>query len=217
MKTTKIALALALAVPSLGAAACATTRPASAQSDDNIITGRVGRRLTADPDVKRYQIDVDTLDGVVTLRGKVDSETMKASAEKIARDTDGVRTVVNELVVEEQEGSERREENNEDLNIKTAVGRALTGDDDVRRVNVDVDVTDGVVTLSGVVHNEAEAAEAERLAREVEGVKEVKNELEVEQSSSGDPEKMGKVDDDGDREKNDDAKSDGRDQPGKKR
>ncbi len=217
MKTMKIALALALAVPSLGAAACATTRPAGEQSEDTIITGRVGRRLTADPDVKRYQIDVDTLDGVVTLRGKVDSETMKASAEKIARDTDGVRTVVNELVVEAQEGDERREENTADLNIKTAVGRALTGDDDVRRVNVDVDVTDGVVTLSGVVHNEAEAAEAERLAREVEGVKEVKNELKVEQSSSGDPEKMGKVDDDGDREKNDDAKSDGRDQPGKKK
>lgn len=217
MKTMNIALALALAVPSLGAVACATTRSAGDQSDDNIITGRVGRRLTADPDVKRYQIDVDTLDGVVTLRGKVESETMKASAEKIARDTDGVRNVVNELVVEDQDGDERRQENNADLNIKTAVGRALTGDDDVRRVNVDVDVTDGVVTLSGVVHNEAEAAEAERLAREVEGVKEVRNELKVEQKSEGDPEKMGKVDDDGDREKNDDAKSDGRDQPGKNR
>jgi hyperosmotically inducible periplasmic protein len=206
MKTMKIALALALAVPSLGAAACATTRPVSEQSDDNIITGRVGRRLTADPEVKRYQIDVDTLDGVVTLRGKVESETMKASAEKIARDTDGVRNVVNELMVEDQEASDRREENNADLNVKTAVGRALTGDDDVRRVNVDVDVVDGVVTLSGVVHNEAEAAEAERLAREVEGVKDVKNELKVEQKTEGDPEKMGKVDDDGDR-----------DQPGKKR
>jgi hypothetical protein len=84
-------------------------------------------------------------------------------------------------------------------------------------VNVDVDVTDGVVTLSGVVHNEAEAAEAERLAREVDGVTEVRNELKVEQKTEGDPEKMGKADDDGDREENDPAPSDGRDQPGKKR
>lgn len=68
-------------------------------------------------------------------------------------------------------------------------------------MNVDVDVTDGVVTLSGVVHNEAEAAEAERLAREVEGVKDVKNDLKVEQSTAGDPEKMGKSDDDGNRDK----------------
>jgi hyperosmotically inducible periplasmic protein len=201
MKLTKIALMFALAMPTIGATACATTRPASAQSEDNIITGRVGRRLTADPEVKRYQIDVDTLDGVVTLRGKVESDTMKASAEKIARDTDGVVRVVNELVVEDQTGEERREENNADLNIKTAVGRKLTGDDDVRRVNVDVDVTDGVVTLSGVVHNVAEAEEAERLAREVEGVVDVKNDLKVEQKSEGDPEKMGKTDDDGDRDK----------------
>jgi hyperosmotically inducible protein len=200
MKVTKILLVLAMAMPAVATSGCATTRSAHAQSEDNIITGRVGRRLTADPDVKRYQIDVDTLDGVVTLRGKVDSETMKSSAEKIARDTDGVRDVVNELVVEDMESGERSKENNADLNIKTAVGRALTGDDDVRRVNIDVDVTDGVVTLSGVVHNEAEAAEAERLAREVENVKEVKNELKVEQKSEGDPEKFGKTDDDGDRD-----------------
>jgi hyperosmotically inducible protein len=182
-----------------------------------VITGRVGRRLTADPDVKRYQIDVDTLDGVVTLRGKVDSETMKTSAETIARGTDGVRNVVNELMVEDLTAGERREENNADLNIKTAVGRALTGDDDVRRVNVDVDVTEGVVTLSGVVHNDAEKAEAERLAREVDGVTDVVNDLKVEQKSDVDTEKMGKADDDGDREENNAATSDGRDQPGKNR
>jgi hyperosmotically inducible protein len=217
MKMTKIALMFALAVPTFGVTACATTRSSSAQSEDNIITGRVGRRLTADPDVKRYQIDVDTLDGVVTLRGKVDSTTMSASAEKIARDTDGVRKVVNQLEVDAQSGEERREENRADLDIKTAVGRALTGDDDVRRVNVDVDVVDGVVTLSGVVHNEAEAYEAERLAREVEGVIEVRNDLKVEQKGGGDPEKMGKADDDGDREENDAAERDGRDQPGKHR
>jgi hyperosmotically inducible protein len=203
---TKIALMFALAMPAFGATACATTRPATAQSEDTVITGRVGRRLTADPEVKRYQIDVDTLDGVVTLRGKVETDTVKASAEDIARNTDGVVRVVNELVVEDQTGEERREENNADLNIKTAVGRQLTGDDDVRRVNVDVDVTEGVVTLSGVVHNAAEAAEAERLARAVEGVVDVKNELKVEQKTEGDPEKMGKPDKDGDR-----------DQPGEKR
>jgi len=217
MKLTQIALMFALAVPTFGVTACATTRSSSAQSHDNIITGRVGRRLSADPDVKRYQIDVDTLDGVVTLRGKVDSETMSASAEKIARETDGVHEVVNQLVVEAQDGDERRAENEGDLGIKTAVGRALSGDDDVRRVNIDVDVTDGVVTLSGVVHNEAEAAEAERLAREVEGVTDVRNDLKVEVKSEGDPEKMGKSDDDNDRDENDDAKSDGRDQPGAKR
>lgn len=112
MQLTKITLMFALAMPTFGTIACATTRPANAQSEDAVITGRVGRRLTADPEVKRYQIDVDTLDGVVTLRGKVESDTMKASAEDIAKNTDGVVRVVNELVVEDQTGEERREENN---------------------------------------------------------------------------------------------------------
>lgn len=192
-----LGLSLALVLPLVSTVGgCATTRPAVEQSNDNIITGRVGRRLTADPDVQRYAIDVDTLDGVVYLRGKVDTQAIKTSAETIAKNTDGVVNVVNELVVEaDREG----DATDGDVAIKTRVGTALSGDDDVRRVNIDVDVQDGVVTLSGVVHNETEAAEAERLAREQEGVLEVKNELKVEQAEAGDPEKKGKVDDDGDR------------------
>jgi osmotically-inducible protein OsmY len=192
---------LALAIPSLTTvSACATTQPVTEQVGDSVVTGRVGRRLTADEDVKRYQIDVDTIEGVVYLRGKVETATQKASAERIARDTDGVRGVVNELIIDAQTGEERREMNRDDAGIKMAVGRALTGDEDVRRVNIDVDVTEGVVTLSGIVHNDAEKMEAERIAREVEGVTGVKNELRVEQHEMGDPEKMGKPDTDDDRD-----------------
>jgi hyperosmotically inducible protein len=204
MKILQIGTALALIVPPmLGASACATTRPAVEQTSDATITGRVGRRLTADADVKRYEIDVDTLDGVVYLRGKVDSETMKASAERIARNTDGVRQVVNELIVD---ANREGDASDGDVAIKSRVGTALSGDDDVRRVNIDVDVLDGVVTLSGVVHNESERSEAERLAREQEGVRDVKNDLKVEQLREGDPEKLGKSDDDDSR---DEGASDG--------
>jgi osmotically-inducible protein OsmY len=197
-KLTTSALCLTMLAPvSIGVGACATTQPVTEQTSDSVITGRVGRRLTADPDVQRYQIDVDTLDGVVYLRGKVDSDAMKTSAEKIAQSTDGVRKVVNELVVDPNREGDATDG---DVAIKARVGTALSGDDDVRRVNVDVDVTDGVVTLSGIVHNQAEADEAVRIAREQEGVLEVKNELKVEQLNNEDPEKKGKVDDDGDRE-----------------
>lgn len=193
----RLGLSLALLVPAAATlGACATTQPVVEQSGDSVITGRVGRRLVADPEVKRYQIDVDTLDGVVYLRGKVDSESIKTSAETIARSTDGVQNVINELVVEPNREGDATDG---DVAIKTRVGTALSGDDDVRRVNIDVDVVDGVVTLSGIVHNEAEAAEAERLARAAEGVLDVKNDLKVEQSNATDPEKTGKVDDDGDR------------------
>jgi hyperosmotically inducible protein len=180
MKTINIALMLVLGVPSvIGASACATTRMAGEQTDDARISGRVGRRLTLDPDVKRYTIDVDTIDGVVTLRGKVDSETMKTSAEKLARDTEGVKDVKNELIVDPTSFGESISEGTKDSVLKTKVGTRLTTAPDIDRINIDVDVQDGVVTLSGVVHDENAKQRAEEVARSTEGVKDVKNELTV--------------------------------------
>jgi hyperosmotically inducible protein len=180
MKPIYIAVMLTLAAPPvLGATACATTRMAGEQSDDLRIKSRVGRRLTLDPEVKRFKIDVDTIDGVVTLRGKVDSETMKTSAEDIARTTNGVKDVRNELIVDDQGVGERIKENSNDVVIKTRVGTRFTADPDIDRLNIDIDVQDGVVTLSGVVHDETAKAEAEKVARGAEGVTDVKNELTV--------------------------------------
>ena len=42
---------------------------------------------------------VDTQKGVVTLKGNVETEAQKNEAEQIARETDGVSKVVNNLVV----------------------------------------------------------------------------------------------------------------------
>jgi hyperosmotically inducible periplasmic protein len=67
--------------------------------DDAGITARVKAKLLADPEVGGMYIDVDTLDGRVTLNGKVKSQDEKAEAEKLARHTDGVKEVVNLIVV----------------------------------------------------------------------------------------------------------------------
>lgn len=60
---------------------------------------KVKARLTADPDVNPLEIDVDATDGVVTLGGMVDSEDERAEAEEVARRTDGVVEVINNLQV----------------------------------------------------------------------------------------------------------------------
>jgi len=175
MKTIYIACMLGLAVPPLlGASACTTTRMAGEQLDDVRISGRVQRRMTVDPEVDRFDIDVDTLDGVVTLRGEVESETMKTSAERIARDTPGVKQVKNKLTVESEKHS-----GSKDLGIRARVGTRLSLASDVDRMSIDVDVEHGVVTLSGVVHDEKAKTQAEKIARETKGVKDVKNELTV--------------------------------------
>lgn len=72
-----------------------------------------------------------------------------------------------------------------DAAITSAVKTKLLGDPDVKGLNIDVDTTNGVVTLTGVVHTAAERAEALRLARETKGVKNVKNVLKLEPRRAG--------------------------------
>jgi len=67
-----------------------------------------------------------------------------------------------------------------DAAITSAVKTKLLGDPDVKGLNIDVDTSNGVVTLTGVVHTAAERTEALRLTRETSGVKNVKNNLKLE-------------------------------------
>lgn len=63
--------------------------------------------------------------------------------------------------------------------ITTKVNAAVAAESDLRVLDVNVETFDGVVQLSGFVDNEAQIAEAERVAREVEGVEEVRNDLQI--------------------------------------
>lgn len=66
---------------------------------DSWITTRVSGKFVDETLLKGSNINVDTDDGVVTLKGPVGSNAAKARAAAIAADTDGVRRVVNQLVV----------------------------------------------------------------------------------------------------------------------
>ena len=72
-----------------------------------------------------------------------------------------------------------------DAAITSAVKTKLLGDPDVKGLNIDVDTSNGVVSLTGVVHTAAERAEALRLARTTKGVKNVKNNLKLEPRRAG--------------------------------
>lgn len=67
--------------------------------DDAGVTAKVKARLMADPEINAFHIDVDTMEGRVTLNGKVASAEQKDEAEKLARRTEGVREVVNLIQV----------------------------------------------------------------------------------------------------------------------
>jgi len=87
-----IGLALVLALV-LGA--CSSTRTVGSQVDDAAITAKVKAKLAADGDINPFNIDVDTNEGVVTLQGRVAKEEVRTRAEQLARDTSGVKRVIN--------------------------------------------------------------------------------------------------------------------------
>ena len=68
-------------------------------STDAGITTNVKSKFAADDTVKAYEIDVTTRNGVVTLSGDVDSAAAKEQAVLIARSTEGVADVVDQLVI----------------------------------------------------------------------------------------------------------------------
>ena len=82
----------------IGAVALALTTIACAETDPGITTAVKGK-LAADDTVKSYRIDVDTKDRVVTLSGAVDTPAAKTRAVELARSTDGVQNVVDQLTV----------------------------------------------------------------------------------------------------------------------
>jgi hyperosmotically inducible periplasmic protein len=167
----------------IGAATALLITVACAQTDAGITTA-VKSQLAADEDVKAYQIDVDTRDKVVTLSGDVETATAKSRAVEIARTTDGVTNVVDNIQVtgataEKPQGYSAERAMFSDTALTAGVKGKLAGDPTVSALRIDVDTEDQVVTLSGEVRTETEREQALKLAGEVEGVKSVTDRLTV--------------------------------------
>lgn len=67
--------------------------------DDVTISSKIKAKLIANSDIRAGDIDVSSSQGVVTLIGRVSSQSIKNEAERTARDTRGVKDVNNELLV----------------------------------------------------------------------------------------------------------------------
>ena len=67
--------------------------------EDAWIHTKVVAKLIGDSQTPERKINVDVVDGAVTLRGQVDTAEGKTEAERLAKDTDGVKSVKNELKV----------------------------------------------------------------------------------------------------------------------
>src|SRR5215213_5203323 len=181
MQKSKGFVSAVMLVVTMAMVACASTRTqksAGEQVDDSVTTGRVKAALIADPVTKAHQIDVETFKGTVQLNGYVDTSASKERASEIAKNTRGVTAVHNNLTVK-TDGARSGEQVVDDGAITTKVKAALAGDPRTKAHQVNVETHEGVVQLSGFVDSSEAKSTAEQLARAVDNVKSVDNELDV--------------------------------------
>lgn len=140
---------------------------------DSWLTAKTKIALYADERVKGRQIGVETVNGTVMLRGKVDSDEAKTAAASIAAGVEHVKGVKNDLQVVAV--GDRKGTDIADKDITRQVETRLSKT--AQLTNVDVRTDGGVVTLTGAAPSIGASARASELAREVSGVRAVKNEL----------------------------------------
>lgn len=150
-----------------------TAQDAKTGMTDSWITSKTKIALFADDRVKGRQVHVETKDGVVMLRGKVDSADAKAAAAEVAKGIEGAKSVKNELQVVAP--AQRAEVAADDKIIAKNVESKLKADPQLK--NAKVEVNNGVVSLSGEVKSINASAKASEVARSVAGVRAVKNDL----------------------------------------
>ena len=146
--------------------------------DDSTITAKVKAALVDHESIKSTDISVKTDQKVVTLSGFVESQAQAEEAVKVAKGVEGVTSVSDKLHVRDSKDTSVKGYAG-DTAITSEVKAKLLADDIVPSRKVKVETTDGVVQLSGTVESQAQSDRAESIAKAIDGVKSVKNDLKT--------------------------------------
>ncbi|MDD3805909.1 MAG: BON domain-containing protein [bacterium] len=115
-------------------------------------------------------VEVEVVEGNVILRGEVQSIGDVRTAEEVVERIKGARDAISELDVRDI---------GYDDQINLTVEQNIISDRELSRLNVTAYTEGGIVFLNGAVNTIEQRERAERLAAQVEGVREVRNRLAV--------------------------------------
>jgi len=136
--------------------------------------------------LKDDDIKIQSKNGIVTLNGTVNEESHKSLAQNTVAGLPDVKSVDNQLKVKDENAS-----NNPEAWLTMKVKTALLFHKNVSGLHTDVDAKDGIVTLRGDADTEAQKELTTQYVKEVEGVKDVKNEMVVSKNSKKPNESIG--------------------------
>lgn len=146
--------------------------PGSLARTDTEIAQAVRHALQWDVYVPDERITSTVSDGWVTLDGFVDNWSERTDAERAIRNLAGVKGVVNRITVKPSKPITQ--------DVRKAIEQVLERRAEREAKRIHVDVRDGVVTLTGVVHSWAERKSVVAAARFTHGVRDVEDHLRTE-------------------------------------
>jgi osmotically-inducible protein OsmY len=141
---------------------------------DQELKQHVQSAMDWEPSLDASDIGLAVHESVVTLRGTVRSYHEKLMAERVALRVFGVKAVANDLIVHIATGFERN-----DTEIAQAAVSALKWNIVVPNDQVTVSVSNGWVTLNGTLDWQYQKDAAERVVRELTGVKGITNNISL--------------------------------------
>jgi hyperosmotically inducible protein len=162
---------------------------------DPWLTAKIESKYFLDAEVKGRKIDVSTESGIVTLTGEVASAAERRQALALARSTDGVKDVVDQLKVVASQATEAPAAGpggtrtaavapRDDDWIETRIQSKYFLEDELKAEDIAISSQAGKVTLEGAVDSPDAKETAEEIARETSGVAEVVNRIAVNASAA---------------------------------
>jgi osmotically-inducible protein OsmY len=156
------------------ATAITSTLLRAAHNDDERIVSAAKKSYVYRAYLKDDHIKIEAKDGCVTLKGEVSNPAHKSMAGDTVENLPGVKSVDNRLEVKARSANEKPDDW-----IEFKVRSALLYHRSVSGTKTIVSASDGIVTLRGTASSNAQKELTEEYAKDVDGVKEVKNEIKV--------------------------------------
>jgi hyperosmotically inducible protein len=177
-------------VMAAAAALLALSIPVQASTVDSRIESTARNSYVFKTFLQNDDIKIDSKYGYVTLTGTVADDFNKSLAQETVASLPGVKSVDNKLEIKGESPTA-----NSDAWIRDRVKVTLLFHRSVYASTTDVDVKDGIVSLKGYAANQAQKELTTEYAKDVEGVKDVVNEMVVSSPSKNKPTVGEKIDD----------------------
>lgn len=139
-----------------------------------------------EPLLQEAEIEVTAKDGVITLSGTVDSYGKKSEAEEAAKRVKGVKVVTDQINVKQIDESITRD----DADLGNEILNAYQWTQEIPSDRVTVKVENGWITLEGDLQWNYQRDAAERLIRELSGVKGMSNNIIIKSEPSSQIDKV---------------------------